>query len=191
MSDAAPVQTPLSVEAYLAFCDARPRQRFELLAGVPVAMAPATVRHQKICGNIDRALAQGLRARGCESIRDLGVARSAEADFMPEPDVLVRCGPVDGQRRWVDDPMVIVEVLSPSTMIDDRGYKMREYLGFPTLRHMVLVYQDEVRVEHWRRDDEGEWSEPAILKFAQDRLDLSAVGATLSLAEIYDGAAPG
>src|SRR2546421_449708 len=129
MNDAAPVQTRMSIEAYLAFCDARPRERFQLLAGVPVAMAPATYRHQQICGNIDRALAPRLRLRGCESIRDLGVARGEGADYMPEPDVVVRCGPVDGSRRWVDDPIAVVEVLSPSTMVDDRGYKLREYFS--------------------------------------------------------------
>ncbi|MEJ1938803.1 hypothetical protein WDZ92_52065, partial [Nostoc sp. NIES-2111] len=75
MNDAAPVQTRMTVEAYLAFCDARPRERFQLLAGVPVAMAPATVRHEMIAANIDAILRPQLKLRGCRSHREIGIAR--------------------------------------------------------------------------------------------------------------------
>jgi Uma2 family endonuclease len=191
MNDAAPVQSRMTVEAYLAFCDARPRERYQLLAGEPVAMAPATVRHEMIAGNIDATLRPQLRQRGCRSHREIGVARSDDADYLPEPDVVVRCGPVDGSRRWVDDPIAVFEVLSPSTMVDDRGYKLREYFAFPSMRHVVLVYQEQVRVEHWRRGEDGAWQELVVLQFAQDRLELTAAGASISVAEIYDGVAPG
>ena len=191
MNDAAPVQTRLTVEDYLAFCDARPRERFQLLAGVPVAMAPATVRHEMIAANIDAALRPQLKAQGCRSHREIGVARGEDADFLPEPDVVVRCGPVDGSRRWVDDPVAVFEVLSPSTMLDDRGYKLREYIAFPSMRHGVLVYHDQVRIEHWRRGEGGAWEEPVSLQFAQDRLELQSIGASITVAEIYDGVAPG
>lgn len=197
MSDVAQAHGMMTVAEYLSYADAHPRQRFELLSGVPVAMSPATKRHQKIVGNIDRAIARRIEARGCESLRDFGLARDDSADYMPQPDVMVRCGPLDDRRRYASDPVVVIEVLSNSTMADDRGYKLQRYLtDFPTLRHVALVYQDEVRIELWSRDREGPWGHetwddnvPVVLRLRADTLDLPAVGAAVPLAEIYDNVA--
>ncbi|WP_460451641.1 Uma2 family endonuclease [Alsobacter sp. SYSU BS001988] len=188
MNQPAQAHAMMTVAEYLAFADARPMQRFELLAGEPVAMAPGTLRHSLIAGNIDTSLRGQIRDRGCTSYRDAGIAHSDDADFLPEPDVMVRCGPVDDRRRWVPDPVVVIEVLSPSTMADDRGYKLKAYMAFASLRHLVLVYQDEMRIEHWSRPDDLAWSEaPQVLNAPDDRLLLSAVEAGLSLSEIYAG----
>jgi Uma2 family endonuclease len=187
MTEVAAQLMPMTITEYLAYADAHPRQRFELLAGVPVAMAPATRRHQIISGNIDRGLARQVRDRGCETLRDFGLAESDEAEFMPQPDVMVRCGPMPGRKRWASDAVVVLEVLSPSTMADDRGYKLQQYLGVPTLRHVALVYQDECRIEHWSRGVDGGWTEsPQVLNRMQDAIEFSAVGATLPLSAIYD-----
>jgi Uma2 family endonuclease len=199
MSDVAQAHRMMTVTEYLAYADARPRQRFELLAGVPVAMAPATLRHDVIASNIQASLQRQVSARGCRSHRNVGLASAETADFLPQPDVMVRCGPVDDRRRWVSDPVVVIEVLSNSTMADDRGYKLARYLrDFPSLRHVVLVYQDEIRVEYWSRDREGpwgpqdfpdrkEWQEnvAVVLRSLTDTLHLPAVGAKVALSEIY------
>ena len=199
MSNVAQAHTMMTVAEYIAYADAHPRQRFELLAGVPVAMAPATLRHDVIASNIQASLQRQISARGCRSHRDAGLASAETADFLPQPDVMVRCGPVDDRRRWVSDPVVVIEVLSPSTMADDRGYKLARYLkDFPSLRHVALVYQDEVRVECWSRDREGpwgpqdfpdrkEWHEDVavVQRSREDTLHLPAVGAAAALAEMY------
>jgi len=201
MSDVAQAHSMMTVAEYLAYADAHPRQRFELLGGVPVAMAPATLRHEMIASNIQACLDRQIRSRGCRSHRDAGLTTGEEADFLPQPDIMVRCGPVDDRRRWVSDPVVVVEVLSNSTMADDRGYKLQRYLSdFPTLRHVALVYQDEVRIELWSREREGPWGQeslqerwhenvPVVLRARTDSLDLPAVGAAVPLAEIYDDVA--
>ena len=188
MAEAAQAQAMMNVAEYLSFADAHPQQRFELLAGIPVAMAPATINHSQIAGNIDAACRRQVRDRGCQSYQGAGVASADEASFLHQPDVMVRCGPVDGRRRWVSDPIVVMEVLSPSTMADDRGYKLTTYMDFQSLRHLALVYQDEVRVEHWARSDQGVWSEgPEVLNSLESRLVQTAVGADLPLSEIYAG----
>jgi Uma2 family endonuclease len=189
MSNAEHLHSIMTVHDYLAFADAHPGQRYELLGGVPVAMAPATYNHQKICGNIDRSLGRSLQG-ACESLRDMGLASGFEADFMPQPDVMVRCGPFPGRSRWVSDPVVIFEVLSPSTMADDRGYKLKtNQTQFPSLRHIGLVYQDECRVELWSRPDDGAWPEEGLSVYSRigEVLALPAAGVTLALADIYDG----
>ncbi len=65
------------------------------------------------------------------------------------PDIMVRCGP-RRDRNFAMDPTVVVEVLLRSTMVRDRGAKFDFYRSLPTLQHIALVYQDQMRVEHYR-----------------------------------------
>ena len=90
----------------------------------------------------------------------------------PRPDVVVRCGRV-GTRNFITDPLVVVEVLSPSTIDVDRGDKLQFYKAQPTLRHIALVYQDQMRVEHYRKTDLG-W-ELETLTHADDVLYFEAL----------------
>jgi Uma2 family endonuclease len=99
------------------------------------------------------------------------------------PDVVVRCGRV-GTRNFITDALVVVEVLSP-TMDVDRGEKLRFYKALPTLRHIALVYQDQMRVEHYRKTDLG-W-ELETLTHVEDVLLLDALAFTISLETIYFG----
>jgi Uma2 family endonuclease len=189
MSTAARDAPPMTVEAFLAYVDARPdRERWELLDGRPVMMTSPTIRHELIAGNIDRTLASALRPRGCWTHRDMTVARHHGDWFGPRPDVLVRCGPLHPTARSISDPAAIFEVLSSSTLANDRGYKFTEYLTFGTMRLLALVYQDEARVEVWSRADEAPWPEgPAVLARPEQTIDV--LGAQLSLAAIYQDAA--
>ena len=59
--------------------------------------------------------------------------------------------------RKVDDPVHVVEVMSPSTMADDRGYKFTRYVTIPALRRTLFVYPEEARVESWTRGEQ-EWA---------------------------------
>ena len=61
------------------------------------------------------------------------------------PDMVVRCGP-SGNRTFMTDPIIIVEVLSPSTFDRDRGPKLEFYKGLPTVQHIVLAYADQMRL---------------------------------------------
>jgi Uma2 family endonuclease len=96
---------------------------------------------------------------------------------------VVRCGP-SGRRNFITDPLVIVEVLSPTTMDTDRGEKLRFCKGLPTLRHIALVYQEQVRVEHYRRTEQGEL---AILLRPDAELAFEAMGFRIGLSQAYFG----
>jgi Uma2 family endonuclease len=102
------------------------------------------------------------------------------------PDVLVRCGQTGEQRggkTYVTDPIVIVEVLSPSTIDHDRGRKLRFYKEMPTVRHIILAYSDQMRVEHHTRTTEG-WRRN-VLTAPEQALVLDAVAFTIGLGQIY------
>ena len=97
---------------------------------------------------------------------------------------MVRCGR-SGGRNFITDPLVVVEVLSRSTIDVDRCEKLRFYKAQPTLRHIVLVYQEQMRVEHYRRTDEG-WP-LEVLTDPDDLLTFEAVRFSISLQQIYFG----
>lgn len=161
--------------------------RYELIGGEIVAMTNPTIAHEVIVGNIGRPLGTHMRARDCH-VSQGGIHVQSRADGegtnKPRPDLIAFCGPVDMRRNFVTNPLAVVEVLSPSTMDSDRGAKLRFYkTALPMLQHIALVYQDQIRVEHFRRSDIG-WSvETLILPSAMLRFD--AIGFEIALADIY------
>ena len=174
----------MNVEGFLAFLDARPREEhWELHDGSPRLMVGGTARHSIIAGNIDRALFAAARARGCQVMRDFLVEADDFSAF--DPDVMIRCGPLDGEARKTADPSVVFEVHSPSTMRYDRGFKFDRYQAIASLEQIVFVYQDSYRVESWLRRDTN-WAErPIVLTRLDDSLAVPVIGASLAMTEIY------
>ena len=100
-----------------------------------------------------------------------------------KPDIVVRGGSRDDRRTYITDPVIVIEVLPPSTMDYDRGVKLRFYKGQPSLQHIVLAYSDQTRIEHYRRGPEV-WEFTALIR-PEDILSLDAVGFEIKLEDIY------
>ncbi len=163
---------------------------WELVAGRIVAMTNPTEAHEQIVANVGAPLKLAMDLQQCRVyFGGMRVQRSDDARGLdkPRPDLLVRCGPASA-RNYVTDPLVVVEVLSPSTMDTDRGGKLAFYKRLPTLRHIVLFYQDQMRAEHYRRIDVGWRLE--TLTAASDRLALDAVRFEIALSQAYFGVTP-
>ena len=158
-------------------------ERWELLDGEPVLTVPPKERHQIIVSNLVRRLGDLADARGCRALPGLGILSAAMDDFAPIPDVVVRCGPPlpDG---YAPDPILVAEVLSPSTMSRDRGRKTDFYRTVPSLRTFLIVYADEVRVEVWRREA-ADWSVEAL--GPEGTVTLPDLDGDVPLREIYRG----
>jgi Uma2 family endonuclease len=163
---------------------------WELVAGRIVAMTNPSEVHEKIASNIGAPLAMAMNPKGRHVYQgSIGVQRSdlPTGSNRTRPDVVVRCGRV-GMRNFITDALVVVEVLSPSTIDVDRGEKLQFYKSLPMLRHIALVYQDQTRVEHYRKTDLG-W-ELETLTHAEDVLLLDALAFTITLDRIYFGVEP-
>ena len=181
---------PVAIEAFDRFVDAQAdTAQFELVEGVIVMMTNPTETHEQIAGNIGAPLKLAMDARNCRTYQGgMRVQRSDDKSEInkTKPAVVVRCGAA-GRGDFITDPLVIVEVLSPSTIDVDRGPKLDFYKSLPTVRHIALVYQDQMRVEHYRRSEHG--FEFEVLTAASDTLTLEAVEFRIGLSNVYFGVA--
>lgn len=184
MSIAASRTVPMTMDGFYAFADTRPAyEKWELIGGEPVLNAAAGPVHGRIVVNIVVAL--GNRERESNApwtvLADVGV-RVSDSDRV-EPDVTIVTGAIPGGRDRRDEVVVVFEVLSPSTRDRDLGWKRAAYTSLPSLTHYVAVSQDDVDVTVFSRDD---GFAPRILRSRDDAITFSSLGATLTLADIYD-----
>lgn len=188
MSQALAKRPRMSVAEFVEMIRPYPdEERWELLDGEPVLMAPQSERHQGIVGNLYAALRAIAKSRGCKALPGLGLLNDEIDDYAPIPDIVVRCGPpLEG--GYARDPVLLAEVLSPSTMSNDRGRKLDFYRTITSLRTILIVYQSEARIEAWRR--EGEDWRWIVLKDMEAALALPDLGGELRLADVYEGIGP-
>ena len=100
------------------------------------------------------------------------------------PDVVVSCDSDDKDRFSLNYPCLIIEVLSPSTDMTDKRDKLVNYRDLESLQEYVLVSQYEIKVEIYRRDNQGNWLMQTLGK--EDDLYLNSIDLTLTTAEIYE-----
>ena len=154
--------------------------RHELVDGYLYAMTGASDRHEEIALNLASALRVHLRGGPCRAYKGDPKIRSAD-DFY-YPDVFVRCGEERGDPCFKTDPVVIAEVLSPSTQRHDRGDKRLAYRRLPSLCEYLLIAQNRPQVEILRRGED----EPLVLERSSDTLVLDSIGFSMTLAELYE-----
>ena len=184
---AAPLPEPprRSRDKYRRWADAQPRGRFERVAGEVVAMAPERVAHNRVKQRVWRALDAAVRAAGvpCEALGD-GITVEVGEDHDYEPGAVVNCGdPLDGDAVAAPNPVVVVEVLSPSSRSTDTGAKLADYFRVPSVRHYLILRTRQRQVIHHRRSGDGEGIETRVLTDGVLRLD--PPGIAVAVSEFY------
>ncbi len=176
--------TMLSRMEYRRWAEAQPRGRYERVAGEVVAMAPERIAHVRVKAEAWLTLRQAIRAAGlpCEALADgATVEVGDDADY--EPDVVVNCGDrIAGDEIAAPNPIIVVEVLSPSTQSVDTGAKLADYFKVPSIRHYLIVRADRRAViHHRRRDDDG--IETRLL--TEGRIALDPPGIEIAIEDFY------
>ena len=164
----------------------RQEERYEYVDGrlLPRSMTGAAQRHDRILVNALAALVPKLRGGPCRPMSPDVAVRTRPGRFR-RPDVTVDCGPYEPTGLVANAPVLVLEVLSPSTERVDTFVKVGEYKALPSLRHILIAEPAAAHVLHYARLDEGEWTE--LDHIGQESiLDLTALGCTLSLAELYE-----
>ncbi len=156
--------------------------RHEYVDGEIYAMAGAGEAHNLIALNIASKLRELARGGPCRVfISDMKLhVKTWKAYYYP--DVMVTCDPADSQDYFKEQPVLLVEVLSPSTESTDRREKMLAYRTLSSLREYVLIAADKRRVEIYRRDELDEWQ----LAITGEILSLESVACRLTLDEVYE-----
>ena len=184
MSSAA-VQTYLTPEEYLAW-ERKADTKHEYLSGAIIAMSGASLAHNLIVTNISGELYIQLKVGTCEVYtNDMRIRTHPETSYF-YPDIVVICGEPRFEDNVFDtllNPIVLVEVLSPSTERYDRGEKFDYYQQLTSLQEYILVSQDEVGVERYRRQG-TEW-QPTEFRSLEDVLSFTSIDCELSLDDIY------
>jgi Uma2 family endonuclease len=171
-------------EDYRAWAEQQASHRFERIEGVVVAMAPERAAHNRVKRSAWQALSAAVQRAGlpCEVFADGMTIEVGDSDY--EPDAVMRCGGprLPGDAMAVPDPLVIVEVLSPTTSGVDRGLKLRDYFRLPTLQHYLIVWPETPRIVRHSRMPGGD---VATKVCASGDIALDPPGLTLAFADFY------
>ena len=161
--------------------------RSEYMNGEIIAMSGASLAHNLITGNVFANLYIRLRGSGCLAFANEMRVSIPSVNSYFYPDVSVVCE----EPRFQDDvfdtllnPIVVVEVLSPSTEAYDRGDKFAHYRQLTSLQEYILVSQDKVRVDHYVRHA-AQWILTDFQELDQ-QLPLTSIQCELPLQEIYE-----
>jgi Uma2 family endonuclease len=181
------IKSYVTPEEYLRL-ERQSEYKSEYVNGEIFAMTGASHKHNLVAGNIFGELRQQLKGRQCEAyVGDMRVKVTATGLYT-YPDVVVVCGEPKFEDEYVDtllNPTLLVEVLSQSTERYDRIAKSSYYRTLDSLAEHLLVAQDEIRVEQYVKQANGQW-----LLFECGSIDkvveLPSISCSLALRDVYD-----
>jgi len=175
-------QRTMTVEEYFRLEETDPDTRYEYIDGHVYAMAGGTANHDTIKSNMQRVLWSLLRGSTCRVYSsDMKVYISETRYF--HPDVTVTCDPRDrGRVQANQSPRLVVEVLSPTTELTDRTWKLQNYCAHPTIEEYVLVDSQSLKVESYHKEN-NKWIYEAFEH--TDEITLHSLGVHFSLTDAY------
>jgi len=170
----------MSLDEFLVWECAQP-ERHEFVDGIIRVMTGASAGHVTIAMNLSSALREALRGTRCRPFgSDMKVIANGNIRY---PDVSIACKPVDDRADHLPEPVVVIEILSPSTAREDRGRKKIDYFATPSIRQYAIVEQDERLIDLYTRTDAG-WIDEVVVD--DGTLTLSAIGVAISLDAVYE-----
>lgn len=185
MSAFAKVPVWMSVAQFLVWDSGDP-YRYELVDGEPHAMAPASSVHGYLQAELGRLINNHLRSRNlpCDAIANPGVI----PNFLPEhnvrvPDLGVTRSPVRPGQAAIVDPVLLVEILSPSNQAKTWA-NVRAYTSIPSVQEILILRSDRVGAELLRRAPIGAWPDRTT-PITDGMLDLQSIDFRVALAELY------
>jgi Uma2 family endonuclease len=182
-------QTAYKLLTVAEFLDSCPNdeRHYQLIDGVIVAMAPPAIAHQIIAGNLTGELYAAVRVNrpNCTVRSQAGIAPQALAGRNHfETDITVTCE-AGGHRGITAEPVLIVEIQSPSTERDDYFVKLPQYQSISSLQEILYIESEQVAATVYRRAGDG-W-DTIRLNGPDARLRLDTIGLDIALSAVYRG----
>ena len=162
--------------------------RHEYKQGRVEMMAGGSHNHSQIITKAVRLLDTSLDGRDCYVNSEAMLVHIKSANMSTYPDTMVICGKpnfLDRRKNIVTNPIVIVEVVSPSTENYDRNEKFRAYQQLPSLKEYLLISQNEPLVEVFSRTDSGSWIRTEY-RGLESSVKLESIGVEIPLNKLYE-----
>ena len=175
----------MTVEEFLAWQSGQD-QLYEFVDGMPMAMAGAKLRHDRVTANALRIIGNQLRAANnpCDVFTD-DVGILTPMGRIRRPDVSVLCPPFDEEALITDRPRLVVEVLSESIEHVDRLFKLGEYQSMASIDYIVVVDPTRIEIGFWSRDVAGGWQSQWLRQLDQV-IEMPKLGLSISLGSLYE-----
>ncbi|MBI5670075.1 MAG: Uma2 family endonuclease [Chloroflexi bacterium] len=175
----------MTPEEYLAF-ERASNTKHEYINGEVVAMTGASRNHNRIAGSAYAALYAQLRNRPCDIFPSDMRVKTGDGEYT-YPDISIVCGDARFEDDVIDtllNPTVIIEVLSPSTAMYDRGTKFHHYRTIESLQEYVMIAQDSIHIEHYVR--QGEHWLLTDIDHPDTVVALPSIDCTLAVSDVYE-----
>lgn len=175
-----------TVEEFLALPGSR---RCELVDGIITSMAPATPIHGRLQAQLAALIHAHLKVvRGyCRVVTGPGVQPRAQARFNVRiPDLGVSCTQIRADDKFLRDPVLLVEILSPSNG-KDTSSNVIAYSSIPSVMEVLIVDSTSRAIEHLFRNPDGSWPDNPAPVGEADTFMLGSIGLSLTMTEVYAG----
>ena len=185
MNALAKVPVRLTVAEFLAW-EPGDGRKWELVDGEPRAMAPAQATHSLLQAELARVIGNHLLEHGgrCRSATEAGIVPRVQASHnLRVPDLVVTCTPGDGDDGLIAEPVLIVEILSPSNQAQTWS-NVWAYTSIPSVQDILLLHSVSIGAEVLRRGPDGAWPADTSKVKAGD-LVLGSIGFRVPLTDIY------
>lgn len=180
---ALPNRSDMTVEEYFLLDERDDNARYEYIDGQIRMLAGGTPNHSQIGANFAAVLYFALEGKACRIFNSDVYARLSESQYF-HPDVVVSCDERDRrQKKVIQYPRIIVEVLSPGTESYDRRQKFIYYQAYTSLREYVLVDAEQQWIELFRRESNNLWSYHVFGPGSE--VELTSVGAHFPIGGVY------
>jgi Uma2 family endonuclease len=158
----------------------------QLVDGEIRSMVPASITHGVIQAKIAALLSNHLSGTRCKGITAPGIIpRVRSSANMRVPDLAVNCVPDESGQRALPDPILIIEILSPSNEAETRE-NVWAYTTIPAAREILLVRSTDIGAELFRRQDDGNWPEQPVPIGKDDGVFLDSIGFRAKLGDFYE-----
>jgi Uma2 family endonuclease len=161
--------------------------RWELVDGIPRAMAPSHPRHGAIQAEAARLIGNRLAdlRPTCRVITEAGIQPKVRANLnVRVPDLAVTCAAWDPADELLREPLVVVEILSPSNQLDTWN-NVWSYTTIPRLWEILVLHTVDIRAELLRRKDDGSWPDNPLILTAGDMVTLESIDFTVPITAFY------
>jgi Uma2 family endonuclease len=162
-------------------------EKWELIGGRVVrGMVGARLGHHRIVQNVNFALRSHIRAKGllCDTFTETFWLKQRFLKLAAFPDIMVRCGPMEPDAVSIEDPLILIEVVSPGSEDRDRGEKASAYMRLTSLQHVCFIDRDRVRIDLFDRKEAG-WLPRSPIESLDDTFTLDAIEFSTKVVDVY------